>query len=116
MLWLLACAPPSSQTPDLPSGLDSGAPPDAVVDVLVIGSGPAGLSAAIAAGDAGASVLVIEREATAGGAGWYGSGFFAAGTDWQADEGITDTPTDALAEWADFTGGDGADPQVVQLV
>lgn len=37
------------------------------VDVLVIGGGPAGLSAAIAAKKKGASVLLIEREARLGG-------------------------------------------------
>lgn len=36
-------------------------------DVLVIGGGPAGLAAAIAANDAGADVLLIEREARLGG-------------------------------------------------
>lgn len=37
------------------------------VDVLVIGGGPAGLAAAIAAKKEGASVLLIEREARLGG-------------------------------------------------
>lgn len=37
------------------------------VDVLVVGAGPAGLAAAYAARLAGASVLVVEREAFAGG-------------------------------------------------
>lgn len=37
------------------------------VDVLVIGGGPAGLAAAIAAHQNGAQVLLIEREARLGG-------------------------------------------------
>ncbi|MBQ1595679.1 MAG: FAD-dependent oxidoreductase, partial [Clostridia bacterium] len=36
-------------------------------DVLVIGGGPAGLAASIAAHDAGANVLLIEREQRLGG-------------------------------------------------
>ena len=37
------------------------------VDVVVIGCGPAGASAAIAAHDAGASVLVVEKRRHSGG-------------------------------------------------
>ena len=36
-------------------------PVHAVTDVLVVGSGPAGLAAAIAAKRAGADVLIMER-------------------------------------------------------
>ncbi len=36
-------------------------------DIAVIGSGPAGMSAALAAADCGAEVLIIEQEATLGG-------------------------------------------------
>ena len=38
-----------------------------ICDVLVIGGGPAGLAASIAAHDAGANVLLIEREQRLGG-------------------------------------------------
>ncbi|WP_418317206.1 FAD-dependent oxidoreductase [Piscinibacter sakaiensis] len=37
------------------------------VDVVVIGAGPAGMSAAIAASDAGASVVLLDEQATPGG-------------------------------------------------
>ena len=36
-------------------------------DVMVIGGGPAGLAAAIAAYEGGATVLIVEREAQLGG-------------------------------------------------
>ncbi len=45
------------------------------VDVLVIGCGPAGASAAIAAHDAGASVLVAEKRRCGGGNALFAGGF-----------------------------------------
>ena len=44
-------------------------------DVLVIGCGPAGASAAIAAHDAGARVLVLEKRASGGGNALVAGGF-----------------------------------------
>ena len=40
-------------------------------DVLVIGAGPSGLSAALAAADAGARVVIVDENARAGGSGTY---------------------------------------------
>jgi sarcosine oxidase subunit alpha len=40
-------------------------------DVLIIGAGPSGLSAALAAADAGASVVLVDENAHAGGSGMY---------------------------------------------
>jgi succinate dehydrogenase/fumarate reductase flavoprotein subunit len=45
------------------------------VDVVVIGCGPAGASAAIAAHDAGASVLVVEKRRHSGGNALFAGGF-----------------------------------------
>jgi len=45
------------------------------VDVLVVGFGPAGAAAAIAAHDAGRSVLVVEKTAAGGGNAIYSGGF-----------------------------------------
>ncbi|MCK6520511.1 FAD-dependent oxidoreductase [Myxococcota bacterium] len=96
-----------TSTPDLPT---------LSVDLLVIGAGPAGLSAAWAAQETGATVLILEREELAGGSGWYASNFFAAGTRFQADIGVVDSPAQALSEWSGFTGGgDPNDPWVIAL-
>ena len=43
-------------------------------DVLVVGSGPAGIAAALAAGDTGARVILVEERAEVGGQLTYGSG------------------------------------------
>ena len=42
-------------------------PPVKEIEILIIGGGPAGLSAAVAAADLGASVLVLERDDKPGG-------------------------------------------------
>jgi succinate dehydrogenase/fumarate reductase flavoprotein subunit len=61
-------------------------------DVVVLGSGFAGLRAAIAASEGGASVLVIEAQADVGGRSQYSSaGIMAAGTRFQRALGIEDS-------------------------
>lgn len=61
-------------------------------DVAVIGSGAAGLSAAIAAADAGASVVVLEADTRVGGSSRLSGGhFYAAGTSVQRAAGIEDS-------------------------
>jgi flavocytochrome c len=65
---------------------------DEAVDVIVIGSGFAGLSAAIEAHDAGASVKIIEKMDTAGGNSWINGGqVAAAGSAAQKKQGISDS-------------------------
>ena len=67
-------------------------------DVIVVGAGAAGLSAAVAAADAGASVLVVEADTRVGGSSRLSGGhFYAAGTSVQREAGISDTP-DAMFE------------------
>lgn len=123
LLSLLACPGQDAPAPDSPapdSPADDSAPPEglpaAQVDVLILGAGPAGLSAAWEAQAAGAEVLVLEMEAVAGGSGWWAQNFYAAGTALQASRGVSDSPAVALAEWAALTGGDPDDPQVRAFV
>jgi len=67
-------------------------------DIIVIGSGAAGLAAAVSAADAGASVLVVEGEKQVGGSSRLSGGhFYAAGTSVQKEAGVEDT-ADAMFE------------------
>ena len=61
--------------------------------VVVIGAGGAGLTAALAAADLGAEVLVLERDSVPMGSTAMSTGLIpAAGTPEQAAQGITDSP------------------------
>lgn len=91
--------------------------PLAKTGVVVIGAGGAGLAAGWAAQNAGAELLILEREAEPGGGSRYGSFLWGAGTATQAANGVEDSPEAALAEWAEFTdGGDPSDPLVQNFV
>jgi len=61
-------------------------------EVLVIGGGISGYSAALAAAEAGSEVLLVEKTGAAGGSAVLSGGSFAfADTDMQRDEGIDDS-------------------------
>ena len=62
-------------------------------DVVVVGSGAAGLSAALAATEDGATVLVAEAEGIVGGSSRLSGGLMmGAGTRYQRALGIEDSP------------------------
>jgi fumarate reductase flavoprotein subunit len=66
---------------------------DASVEIAVIGGGACGLVAALAAHDAGAEVVVFERDATPGGSTALSSGMVpACGTAMQQACGVADSP------------------------
>ncbi len=66
---------------------------DEETDVVVIGSGLAGLAAAIEAGAAGSSVVILEKMKGFGGNSTISDGVVAAaGTPMQAESNIVDTP------------------------
>lgn len=69
-------------------------------DVIVIGAGGAGLSAAAIASDQGARVLLVEAGPRAGGSTSLSGGvFYAAGTSLQREAGIADDSPDAMFQY-----------------
>ena len=78
---------------------------DRTVDVLVVGSGFSGLSAAIEARTNGADVLCIEKMAIVGGNSVLSAGGFAApGNDLQVAAGIKDSPELLLEDMLERLG------------
>ncbi|MBJ3775334.1 FAD-dependent oxidoreductase [Acuticoccus mangrovi] len=87
----------------------------AEIDVLVVGAGMAGHAAAIAAREAGADVLLLEKEADYGGSSLLSGATFAfAGTPQQAEQGIEDDGEQLRADLLDV-GGHHNDPAIVDL-
>jgi succinate dehydrogenase/fumarate reductase flavoprotein subunit len=88
---------------------------DETTDVVVVGTGAAGLTAAIRAADAGARVVVLEKTALVG-----GSTAVSAGLVWvplnshQAEVGIDDSREEALA-YVRRLSGRVADPELLEL-
>jgi len=67
-------------------------------DVVVVGSGAAGMTAALAAADAGLSVVVIEKAAKFGGStARSGGGVWIPGNEALRTAGVEDTPDEARA-------------------
>lgn len=99
-----------SVEPPPPAGFETSVP------VLVIGAGAAGLVAALAAREAGADVLVLERDPLPRGSTALSAGLIpAAGTRQQRERGIVDGPDRFLADVQKKAGGT-ADPLLAALV
>ncbi|MFN4274985.1 MAG: FAD-dependent oxidoreductase [Ferrovibrio sp.] len=84
--------------------------------VLVIGGGACGLTAALAARDAGAEVLVLERDPSPSGSTAMSSGMIpAAGTALQKARGIEDSPAIMAADIQAKAHGEN-DPAMVEAI
>ncbi len=89
---------------------------DATVPVAIIGAGACGLVAALAARDAGAEVLVIERDPVPAGSTALSSGMVpACGTRQQRDKGVADS-VELMTADIQRKAHDRADPAVVAAV
>jgi 3-oxosteroid 1-dehydrogenase len=81
--------------------------PSAEFDVIVAGSGAAGMTAALAAAHLGATVVVLEKTGVFGGStARSGGGIWAPGNVVLRNAGVTDTPSEAAAYLAYVTGDD----------
>jgi fumarate reductase flavoprotein subunit len=84
-------------------------------DVIVIGGGLAGYCAALEAANAGAQVLLLEKQPAAGGSSALSSGFFAfAGTDLQQAAGIDDSGARLFADLRK-AGGEQNDERLLKV-
>jgi len=84
---------------------------DLTADVVVVGSGAAGLPASIAAAEQGASVIVVEQNYDIGGHGIESGGNIAlgGGTSLQKKYGVEDSPNrmfEDLVNWHDYRFSD----------
>lgn len=83
-------APKATSTPDAGK-----TPTEMTADVVVVGAGGAGLSAALTAAQGGSEVIVVEKLSFAGGATMTaGGGTNATGSQVNVDAGVKDTPAD----------------------
>jgi fumarate reductase flavoprotein subunit len=98
-----------------PHGLPTADEPPDQVGVLVLGGGLAGAAALLAAAEAGAYAVLLEKLPGFGGSTIRSAGLSAfAGTDEQAEQGIADS-VDLLRRDLHEVGGSVADPALVDL-
>lgn len=85
------------------------------IDVLVIGAGACGLSAAIAAYDAGAQVAIVEKLDRAGGNSSLSTGSVpAANSRFQREAGLVDSPEAMVRDLMEIAGGQTEDLALVK--
>jgi succinate dehydrogenase/fumarate reductase flavoprotein subunit len=86
---------------------------DREADVIVLGSGAAGMPAAIAARDAGATVIVIEKNFDVGGRAILSGGQvqLGCGNPMQVAQGAQDSPDQFFLDWTASEGEFPVDPE-----
>lgn len=72
-------------------------------DVVIVGGGASGITAAVAAAERDASVIVIEKGSTTGGAANMGMGFFAVGSRYQKAQLVDFSEEDAFRLFMEYT-------------
>jgi fumarate reductase flavoprotein subunit len=98
-----------------PHGLPTMDEPPDQVGVLVLGGGLAGAAALLAAAEAGAFAVLLEKLPAFGGSTVHSAGLSAfAGTDEQREQGIEDS-VELLRHDLLATGGSAADPALIDL-
>lgn len=70
---------------------------DETADVVVVGVGAAGVTAAIQAAEDGADVIALDRFEGGGATAWSGGVYYGSDTRYQREAGIEDTPEDMFA-------------------
>jgi succinate dehydrogenase/fumarate reductase flavoprotein subunit len=89
---------------------------DAEADVVVVGSGAAGLTAAVAAGEGGLSVRVLEKASLLGGTTAVGGGgIWVPGNSHMRAMGLEDDRDEAVEYALSTTGGHAPDDALVEV-
>ena len=83
-------------------------------DVVIAGAGAAGLAAGIEASQAGAKVIILEKQGVTGGATTRSGGLLAAGTEWQKQQGYEDTPQQMFDYMKTMDGADQLNEEMVK--
>ena len=83
--------PPKAVTPHEPTAYDC--------DVVVIGAGASGLSAAARAAEAGRKVLILEKGKEIGGSAWYAHVFRSLWSKWHEAAGMEDKRDEVYREF-----------------
>lgn len=96
---LVGCGAPEPGTVEPPAPTVG----ENAADIVVVGAGLAGLSAAIDAASVGARVLVIDMNSVFGGHGIQSGGVAFVGSAMQEELGYADTPQQAYADWMEWT-------------
>ena len=100
------CHNEAISNPDAPKeSVAAHAPIELPCDVLVIGAGASGLSAAAQAAEAGKKVLVLEKGKEIGGSAWYAHVFRSHWSKWHEEAGMTDPRDDVYKEFMKQTKG-----------
>lgn len=71
-------------------------------DIVIVGGGLSGLSAALTAAENGAKAIVLEKLSFVGGAGLFPEGSLGIGTRYQKENGITTTTDQVFAKVMEF--------------
>ena len=89
---------------------------DEQFDVVVVGSGGAAMTAALMASDAGAEVLVLEKDTVVGGTtGVSGGVLWVPNNHHLAEAGLEDSREDALAYIRRISDGRDLDPDLIEV-
>ena len=99
-------APPAEVTPHDPIRLEC--------DVCVIGAGAAGMVAAARAQDAGAKVIVLEKNHEIGGSAYFATGFSVHYSKWHKAAGRPDGRAQKYQEFLQKTAGYDIDRELLQ--
>ena len=101
--------------PDAVAEVTPHAPEELFCDVIVIGGGASGLTAAALAAERGKKVLVLEKNKEIGGSAWYAHVFRTYWSRWHREAGLSDTREEVYRQFMEKTG-EHVNPRLLRRV